>query len=268
MKSPIERREFGKVILSSALSAAAAAAQTQKTRPPRPWPPGIKISVQMPGDPGDEDLQFVNQLGCRYVNIPTSGKTATYENFVRLKNKVESAGLLVWNIGNSDVHNMEAGDAEPSRPRREDRGVQELHPQSGARRTALHDLRAHGQRHLEFRAGTSPAAARGPACSISQPPRDIGPARSSKGRSRTAASSARRRSGTTTSTSSSRWSRWRRSKGSTSAFIPTIRPCRCWAACRAASSEISKATSARSKSPTARTSACACAAGPGSRAVN
>src|SRR5271154_7074680 len=106
MKSPIERREFGKVILSSALSAAAAA-QTQKI-PARPWPPGIKISIQMPGDPSDEDLQFVNQLGCRYVNIPTSGKTATYENFVRLKNKVESAGLLVWNIGNSDVHNMEA----------------------------------------------------------------------------------------------------------------------------------------------------------------
>lgn len=107
MKSPIERREFGKVILSSALSAAAAGAQTPKPRSTRPWPPGIKISVQMPNDLSDEDLQFVNQLGCRYVNIPTSGRTATYENFIRLKNKVETAGLLVWNIGNSDVHNME-----------------------------------------------------------------------------------------------------------------------------------------------------------------
>jgi mannonate dehydratase len=61
----------------------------------------------MPGDPSDEDLQFANQLGVHYVNIPTQGPTATYENFVRLKNKVESAGLRVWNIGNSDVHNME-----------------------------------------------------------------------------------------------------------------------------------------------------------------
>jgi mannonate dehydratase len=107
MKTPIERREFGKVILSSAFSAAAAAQSPQAKRTARPWPPGIKISIQMPTDPSDEDLQFVNQLGCRYVNIPTSGEKATYENFARLKNKVETAGLKVWNIGNSDVHNME-----------------------------------------------------------------------------------------------------------------------------------------------------------------
>ena len=105
MKTPIERRDFGKAILGTAFSAAA---QTQpKQRTARPWPPGIKISVQMPTDPSDEDLQFVNQLGCRYVNIPTSGDKANYENFIRLKNKVETAGLRVWNIGNSDVHNME-----------------------------------------------------------------------------------------------------------------------------------------------------------------
>src|SRR5262249_17739236 len=107
MKTRMERRDFARAILTSAFSVAAAA-QTQPRRTARPWPPGIKISVQMPTDPSDEDLQFVNQLGCRYVNIPTSGERATYENFVRLKNKVETAGLKVWNIGNSDVHNMEA----------------------------------------------------------------------------------------------------------------------------------------------------------------
>src|SRR5262245_18252045 len=107
MKTPIERRDFGKVILSSAFSAAVAAQLPQKQRSTRPWPPGIKISVQMPTDPSDEDLQFVNQLGGRYVNIPANGDRATYENFVRLKNKVETVGLKVWNIGNSDVHNME-----------------------------------------------------------------------------------------------------------------------------------------------------------------
>jgi len=107
MKNPIERRDFGKAIVGTALSAAAAAQTQPKKRAARPWPPGIKISVQMPTDPSDEDLQFVNQLGARYVNIPTSGDKATYENFIRLKNKVETAGLRVWNIGNSDVHNME-----------------------------------------------------------------------------------------------------------------------------------------------------------------
>ena len=107
MREQLERRKFGKALLGTALAASAAQAQ-QKPRAKRPWPPGIKISIQMPGsDPSDEDLQFVNQLGARYVNIWTQGDSANYENFVRLKNKVESAGLLVWNIGNIDVHNME-----------------------------------------------------------------------------------------------------------------------------------------------------------------
>jgi mannonate dehydratase len=106
MKNAIARRQFGKAVLGSAFAAASAQEPGRTTK--RPWPPGIKISVQMPTDPSDEDLQFVNQLGARYVNIPTSGERATYENFIRLKNKVESAGLRVWNIGNSDVHNMEA----------------------------------------------------------------------------------------------------------------------------------------------------------------
>jgi mannonate dehydratase len=69
-------------------------------------PPGIKISLQVPTDPGDEDLQFAKQLGVEYLNIPTGGDNATLENFVRLKSKVEAAGLKVWNIGNSNVHNM------------------------------------------------------------------------------------------------------------------------------------------------------------------
>jgi mannonate dehydratase len=69
--------------------------------------PGIKLSVQLPSSPSEEDLQFVRQLGVEYVNIPTSGTSATYENFLRLRLQVEDAGLRVWNIGNSDVHNME-----------------------------------------------------------------------------------------------------------------------------------------------------------------
>jgi mannonate dehydratase len=105
MNAHIARRQFGRTILGTALSAAARSQTKSPLR--RPWPPGIKISVQMPTDPSDDDLRFVLQLGARYVNIPTQGESATAENFIRLKNKVESAGLLVWNIGNSDVHNME-----------------------------------------------------------------------------------------------------------------------------------------------------------------
>ncbi len=71
-----------------------------------PLPPGVKISLQISTNASDEDLQFAQQLGVEYVNIPTGGDRATLDNFVRLKQRVEAAGLKVWNIGNSNVHNM------------------------------------------------------------------------------------------------------------------------------------------------------------------
>jgi mannonate dehydratase len=71
-----------------------------------PLPPGIKISLQISTDATDEDLQFAQQLGVNYVNIPTGGRRATLENFLRLKQRVEAAKLKVWNIGNTNVHNM------------------------------------------------------------------------------------------------------------------------------------------------------------------
>ena len=69
-------------------------------------PPGIKIAVQLGADPSDQDLQFVNQLGVEYVSMWLHGDLATYENFMRLRRKIEGAGLKVWNIGNINVHNM------------------------------------------------------------------------------------------------------------------------------------------------------------------
>src|SRR6266566_9073883 len=71
-----------------------------------PLPRGIKVSLQISGNATDEDLQFAQQLGVAYVNIPTGGRRATLENFVQLKQRVEAAQLKVWNIGNSNVHNM------------------------------------------------------------------------------------------------------------------------------------------------------------------
>ncbi len=88
-------------MLALAAAGASAAARVQ------PLEPGIKLSVQVGSDPSDEDLQFVRQLGVSYVNIWVRGPEATVENFVRLRRKVEDAGLKIWNIGNTDVHNME-----------------------------------------------------------------------------------------------------------------------------------------------------------------
>ena len=101
------RRQFGRLALAGTLGGSALFAPAPAAAKVHKNPPGIKLSVQVGSDPSDEDLQFVKQLGVEYVNIWTSGAAATYENFLRLRQKVEGAGLKIWNIGNSDVHNME-----------------------------------------------------------------------------------------------------------------------------------------------------------------
>lgn len=61
----------------------------------------------MSSNPTENDLQFTKQLGVELACVGTSGKGATYENFVLIRKKYEDAGLKLWNIGNSDVHNIE-----------------------------------------------------------------------------------------------------------------------------------------------------------------
>src|SRR5579872_1684941 len=102
------RRRFAKLALTGGLAGAAMLAD------PRAGAPkiydnaaGIKLSVQMPSDPTPEDLQFVRELGGKYVNIWTDAKSANLENYQRLIYNVEAAGLKVLNIGNLSVHNME-----------------------------------------------------------------------------------------------------------------------------------------------------------------
>ncbi len=103
-----ERRKFAKLALAGALGGAAwLSPGRQSTAKLHDLPPGIKIAVQLGPDPSDEDLQFVKQLGAEYVTIWLHAKEATYENFARLREKVEAAGLKIWNIGNLNVHNME-----------------------------------------------------------------------------------------------------------------------------------------------------------------
>jgi len=103
-----DRRNFAKLVLSSALGGSALLSHAARGAAKfYPNATGLKLSVQVSSDPSDEDLQFVKQLGVEYVNIWTNAAGATYENYVRLRQKVEGAGLKVWNIGNSSVHNME-----------------------------------------------------------------------------------------------------------------------------------------------------------------
>jgi mannonate dehydratase len=110
--STTNRRKFLQTAMAGAAGSAALLSGPGQARAKlREIPPGIKIAVQMPGAPlaelKDEDLQFVQQLGVEYVTIWTDKATATLENFAAMKEKVESFGLKIWNIGNLSVHNME-----------------------------------------------------------------------------------------------------------------------------------------------------------------
>jgi mannonate dehydratase len=104
--TPATRREFGKAALATAAATLLSANPAHGKAKLEEWAPGIKVSLQIPTDAPDDDLQFAQQLGVQYVNIPTSGDKSTLENFIRMKRKVEAAGLKVWNIGSSNVHNM------------------------------------------------------------------------------------------------------------------------------------------------------------------
>src|SRR6516162_10000013 len=97
----LNRRDFVRAIGAATLGASPVFAGG---RPLDPLSPGIKISLQIPGDVTAEDLVFARQLGVEYVSIPTRG--GTYETFARYKQRVEAAGLKVANIGNANVHNM------------------------------------------------------------------------------------------------------------------------------------------------------------------
>jgi mannonate dehydratase len=67
---------------------------------------GIKLCAQSPPNPTDEQLLFLKQLGAQYVSVPSTPDLRTAEGFKQIANRYAAAGITVWNIGNSDVHNM------------------------------------------------------------------------------------------------------------------------------------------------------------------
>jgi mannonate dehydratase len=101
------RRELGKRFFGATLGGAAffaslgrVSATTHRNAP------GIKISVQSPATPTDDDILFLKQLGTEYVSVGSPPELRTAEGFLQIKKRYESAGITVWNIGNMCVHNM------------------------------------------------------------------------------------------------------------------------------------------------------------------
>ena len=101
------RREFGKRALGGALGAAALLTSTARSfATVQPNTPGIKICGQFPAKPTDNDLLFLKQIGMEYVSVGSTPDLRTAEGFLQIKKRYADADITVWNIGNSDVHNM------------------------------------------------------------------------------------------------------------------------------------------------------------------
>jgi mannonate dehydratase len=87
--------------------AAAALDPAGRAKSLEPFSPGIKISVQVDETVSDEDLTWIKQMGVDYLNVQTGSGRATLDNFLAIRQRVEAAGLRVWNISNNDNRNIE-----------------------------------------------------------------------------------------------------------------------------------------------------------------
>ena len=98
------RRDFGKLALGGfgALLAGSRAAHGTVHKSA----PGIKLCAQSGAKPTDEQLLFLKQLGAEYVSVGSTPDLRTAEGFLQIKKRYADAGITVWNIGNTDVHNM------------------------------------------------------------------------------------------------------------------------------------------------------------------
>jgi hypothetical protein len=140
------RRDLGKMALGSVMGALVA---TRKAKAAvHPNGPGIKLCAQSGAAPTDDQLLFLKQIGAEYVSVGAPPDMRTAEGFLAIKKRYADAGITVWNIGNTSVHNMPEVTLNLPGARPEDRGVSAVHPQPGQGRDLLYDLCAHGQRHL------------------------------------------------------------------------------------------------------------------------
>jgi mannonate dehydratase len=104
-----DRREFGRMALTGALGAAALVAGSGRSAgagAAARVPSAIKLCVQSSARPDAEELLFLEQIGARYVSVPSPPDLRTAAGFREIKQRYAAAGIEVWNIGNTDVHNM------------------------------------------------------------------------------------------------------------------------------------------------------------------
>src|SRR5260370_13801850 len=102
------RRDFAKAAIGGAAFLASAASSSATMRP---IPPGIKIGTSA-GQPTEENLLYLKQLGVTWVSLGASPATATAAGFAKMREQWEAGGFKVYNIGSGvgpsgSLHNME-----------------------------------------------------------------------------------------------------------------------------------------------------------------
>ncbi len=104
----MERRAF--VQLAAGAAAAPLAARPAAKLPD--WGPGIKISLQVPANPADEDLTFAKQIGVEYVSMPSppNGNSNVHNmpevtlNLPGRDQKIEEYKNYLRNLGKAGIH--------------------------------------------------------------------------------------------------------------------------------------------------------------------
>ncbi len=125
-------------------------------------PSGIKIAAQTTPEPTADDIAFVKQMGVDYVVLWTDGAHASYDYYASRRKLFAENGLTVYGFGSWAVHNQPVITLGlPGRDEKIEEYKQHLR-NLGKSRDSLHDLRPHGQRHLEFRTGDNPRWGSGP----------------------------------------------------------------------------------------------------------
>ncbi|MCX6925739.1 MAG: mannonate dehydratase, partial [Verrucomicrobia bacterium] len=102
-----DRRQFAKAALGGAALLASAGRSSATLRP---IPPGIKIGTGG-GQPTEENMLYLKQLGVKWVSLAASQQNATAEGFTQMREQWEAGGFKVYNIGSGvgpsgSLHNM------------------------------------------------------------------------------------------------------------------------------------------------------------------
>ena len=89
------RRDFAKIAVGGAALLSAASKVNAKMPA---VPPGIKIGTSA-GQPTEENLLYLKQLGVKWVSLGVRPEDATAEGFIKIRETWEAAGFKVYNIG-------------------------------------------------------------------------------------------------------------------------------------------------------------------------